>query len=155
MSTETGGSSSPYDEIAPLYDRVYAHETGGWVNEAALIAKLSEQYRPEPRSILDLGSGTGRVFRELAKVMPFKEMVGVEQSSQMIRQARRYVADAEFIQDDITDFELDRRFDVVSCIRDTINEVTTAEGWIKLFDRAAEHLKPGGLFIFDMTPRIL
>ncbi len=74
----------------------------------------------------------------------------------MIEQARQNVPAAEFIQGDITDFELGRHFDVVTCLFDTINHIQTASGWERVFSRAADHLKPEGIFIFDMvTERLL
>jgi SAM-dependent methyltransferase len=43
------------------------------------------------------------------------------------------------------------RFDVVMCMFDTLNHVTTVDGWLRLFRCAHEHLSDGGLFIFDVN----
>jgi SAM-dependent methyltransferase len=142
--------------IASMYDQMYEQEMSGRIHEAAIISGICKRLRPEANSILDLGSGTGRVFRELTKVMRFNEMVGLEQSSKMIDQAYENVPTAEFIQGDITDFDLGRQFDVVTCLSDTINHISSGEGWRNVFRHTADHLKPGGLFMFDMaTPYYL
>jgi SAM-dependent methyltransferase len=156
MSSEKSSESAPYDLIASMYDQIYEEELSGRSYEATIVSGLCRRLRPEADSILDLGSGTGRVFRELTKTMKFNEMVGLEQSENMIDQASQNVSDAEFFQGDITNYDLGRKFDVITCLFDTINHISTGEGWRNMFQRSADHLKPGGLFMFDMaTPYYL
>lgn len=156
MIVESGGIESPYDLLADVYDRIYSTDLNDRIDEAAILSGLITSYSPDAKTILDLGSGTGTVFKQLSEVVKLDEMVGVEQSSKMIERAHVNVPSAEFIQGDITDFAVEKRFDVVTCLFDTINHIRTAPGWEKVFCGAEQHLKPGGIFIFDMvTERLL
>ncbi len=46
---------------------------------------------------------------------------------------------------------LDDRFDVVLCVYDSLNHLLEFEEWEATFDRAREHLRPGGTFVFDVN----
>jgi cyclopropane fatty-acyl-phospholipid synthase-like methyltransferase len=52
---------------------------------------------------------------------------------------------------DMTSFRLDARFDVVLCAYQGLNHLLSLAAWESSFDRAREHLNPGGLFVFDIT----
>jgi hypothetical protein len=51
----------------------------------------------------------------------------------------------------IATFKLPRRFDIIICAFDTINHLKSFRQWKQLFRKVAEHLKIGGVFIFDMN----
>lgn len=144
---------SPYDAIAPVYDRVFEAGLGGREAEADIVARVCRSINPNTSSLIDLGSGTGAVLGLLADELPLEDMAGVEKSQKMVDVARAYIPEADFVQGDITDFDLGRKFDNVTCLFDTINHIPTRKGWEDVFERAAQHLKPGGLFIFDMVTR--
>lgn len=147
--------ASPYDPMAHAYDLFYNAALNDRNEEAAVVAGLCKVLRPDAQSLLDLGSGTGMIMRQLAQAGGLETLVGVEQSAGMIEQARRNFPEGEFVQGDIRDFTVDRQFDVVTCLFDTINHLPAAEDWEKTFDGAAAHLKPGGIFLFDMVTHSL
>lgn len=64
-----------------------------------------------PRSVLDAGCGTGRVAIELAR--RGAEVVGVDADESMLSTARRIAPQLAWVQADVGDLKLDRRFDVV------------------------------------------
>ncbi|HEY5120669.1 MAG TPA: methyltransferase domain-containing protein, partial [Acidimicrobiales bacterium] len=76
---------------------------------------------------------------------------GIDQSPEMLAIARRKCPTATLYQADITSFSLDERFDVVLCVFDTLNHVPTFAGWRAVFERVSEHLRTGGLFVFDLN----
>jgi SAM-dependent methyltransferase len=73
--------------------------------EAGFVADL------DPVSVLDAGCGTGRVARELAR--RGIEVVGVDLDQSMIATARRLAPDITWVQSDVAELDLGRRFDVV------------------------------------------
>ena len=75
-------------------------------DEADLIAS----YRPA--SVLDAGCGTGRIAIELAR--RGLNVVGVDMDADMIERARSKSESVTWMQADLTDFDLGRRFDVVA-----------------------------------------
>ncbi|MGH8990021.1 MAG: class I SAM-dependent methyltransferase [Acidimicrobiia bacterium] len=65
----------------------------------------------DPASVLDAGCGTGRVAIELAR--RGVEVVGVDPDPSMIATAKRLAPDLAWVEADMADVDLDRRFDVV------------------------------------------
>jgi len=67
---------------------------------------------PQPgERILDLGCGTGHLTHRLADAGA--EVVGIDQSDEMIETARETYSDLEFQQADARDFDVDEPFDAV------------------------------------------
>lgn len=80
------------------------------------------------------------------------EVSGLDASNQMLSIARRKVPRARFFRQDMTDFQIGDRFDVICCVFDSINHVRRFSDWKKVFAGARRHLSPGGCFIFDINP---
>jgi len=139
-------AADPYEHIAPFYDAINEEPT----ERIALVLNLLESYAPTATSVLELGCGTGAVLAGLGSGW---ELQGVDASAAMLEVARRRLPSAHFSLDDITTVDLQRTFDVVLCVCDTINHVTSLEGWRAVVERAAAHLEVGGLFIMDYNTR--
>ena len=103
------------------------------------------------RSVLDAGCGTGRVAIELARRSI--EVVGVDADPGMLSAARAKAPDIEWIEADLSDFELrrsdgpgPRRFDcAVMAGNVMIFVVPGTEGAV--LRRLAAHLLPNGLVV--------
>ena len=110
------------------------------------------------RSVLDAGCGTGRVAIELAR--RGLDVVGVDADPGMLSAARAKAPDIEWVEADLSDFELPRsdgpgprRFDcVVMAGNVMIFVVPGTEGAV--LARLAAHLQPGGLVVagFSLVP---
>jgi len=92
------GVASMFDSIAPVYDRMNTLMTGGldggWRRTAARAARLSPG-----DSVLDVACGTGKLTRELARVVgPAGRVVGVDLSEEMLGQARRACAGLDQVE---------------------------------------------------------
>ncbi len=133
-----------YDTFARFYDAV----NGEPEERVAQILSFVSEFCPQARTVLELGCGTGAVLAGLGS--GFK-LTGVDLSSEMLTYARRRCPDARFIEADITTLSLDERFDVVICVYDTLNHLTSFEDWVSVFATVAHHLRTGGLFIFDLN----
>ena len=133
-----------YDSFAAFYDAVNGEPT-------ELIATLLgafDRYRPDARNVLELGCGTGAVLAGLGSGY---SLTGIDLSSRMLERARRRCPEARLLEADITRFELDETFDAVICVFDTLNHVTSLEGWEMVVSKVAQHLHDGGLFLFDLN----
>jgi SAM-dependent methyltransferase len=135
---------SRYDTFAPFYD----HVVGDRDDVAQLLRRLISRYNPKARDVLELGCGSGSMLRFLTKHF---RAVGLDNSKGMLAIAKRKAPKAELLLRDITSFDLDRRFDVVVCPFDTINHITSFSAWKRVFENAHRHLKPNGIFIFDVN----
>ena len=76
---------------------------------------------------------------------------GIDNSRAMLRLAAEKSPRSELIFGDISRFSLRGRFDAIVCPFDTINHVTSLRLWRKVFENAHAHLKPDGVFIFDVN----
>ncbi len=92
------------DDYQARFDRLAASGTDVH-GEAAFVEAL------KPATVLDAGCGTGRVAIELAR--RGIEVVGVDVDPSMLATARRLAPDLEWIEADLTTFDLGRTFDLV------------------------------------------
>jgi trans-aconitate methyltransferase len=90
--------------------------------------------------ILDAGCGTGQLSARIAGCGA--EVVGIDSSEEMVRQARANYPEGDFRLADVTKFSLTERFDAVFS-NAALHWVTEAESAV---EHIAAHLKPGGRF---------
>lgn len=135
---------SNYDVIAQFYDTVVEDPA----KKSLWLKQLIRTYNPHAKSVLELACGTGSILTILSKDY---YVVGLDKSAEMLNVARMKLPDIEFIQTDMSNFVLKQKFDVILCIYDSINHLLDFSEWQSMFAKVAEHLNPGGLFIFDMN----
>lgn len=141
---------STFVDLARFYDAVYASKD--YAAEAAYVARLLGAYGRTPRSLLELGAGTGRLAVELAR--SGHHVLGIDASSEMVERAneRRHQIGAEeisFLTADATRFRAEQRFDAVIACFHVLNYMATPQALAATFATASVHLEPGGLFLFD------
>jgi SAM-dependent methyltransferase len=135
---------SNYDVIAQFYDTVVEDPT----KKVLWLKQLIDKHHPAAKGILELACGTGSILAVLAEDY---HVVGLDNSAEMLKAARKKLPEVEFIQADMSDFTVKQKFDVVLCIYDSINHLMSFSEWQSMFRKVAEHLKSDGLFIFDMN----
>ena len=96
--------------------------------------------------LLELGSGTGKHAQLLVK--QGYTVDGIERSAEMVAQTP-IMTGLSCQQGDIRSFQMGRSYDAVLSLFHVVSYQTTNEDVHAVFARAAEHLKPGGVFIFD------
>ena len=76
-------------------------------------------------------------------------------SMEMLTQAEKKVRNnsckPKFICQDICKLDINNSFDLITCCLDSINYITESGSLKELFLNVKKHLKPGGLFIFDIN----
>ena len=134
-----------YEHFARHYDEV----TGGDpLANAPRVREHLRRHAPGAAALLELGCGSGQILAALTEV---RSLTGIDRSPQMLARAQARVPRARLIEADMADFDLGERFDAVICVFDTLNHLTDFARWCALFDRAAAHLRAGGLFVFDVN----
>lgn len=150
MTDGNGSGDRVFGDYAGFYDALYKDKD--YEAECDYLEGLFARFAPaRPRTILDLGCGTGN------HVLPLTErgyeMVGVDRSAEMIDQAQRKAAAAgrsiEYRLGDVRDLELGRTFDAVIEMFAVIGYQCTNEDLLNAIRTARRHLEPGGLFVFD------
>lgn len=104
-----------------------------------------------PRRLLDLACGTG------ASSAPFAarglDVTGLDYSADMLRVARERHPHLTFVQGDLRDFQVDGPFELITCIFDSLNNLTDPADLGRALARAHAHLAPGGYLAFDVNTR--
>jgi SAM-dependent methyltransferase len=133
-----------YDLLAKFYDQLMSDSSP----RSKQVMRCIERYNPAASSLLELGCGTGAVLYGLSAV---GSLAGMDISPNMLDLARARLPTTEFIQGDISSFDLGNRFDVIICTYDVLNHLAEFNHWISCFACACKHLAEGGLFIFDIN----
>jgi SAM-dependent methyltransferase len=133
-----------YDLLAKFYDRLMSDSS----LRSKQVMRCIDRYGPAASSLLELGCGTGAVLHGLSTV---GLLAGMDISPNMLDVARARLPGAQFIQGDISSFDLGRRFDVIVCTYDVLNHLAEFSRWIACFACVRKHLTKDGLFVFDVN----
>ncbi|HXF51440.1 MAG TPA: class I SAM-dependent methyltransferase [Dehalococcoidia bacterium] len=144
-------SSSPQDAYAGYAD-LYEREHASYEEDLAFYTNLARRCE---LPVLELGAGTGRVALHLARA-GFR-VVGVDASAEMLEVARRKTEPSlrrrvRWVQADMRDFDLRRRFDLVICAYGTFHHLRTSEEQRSCLRAVRRHLAPGGLLALAVRP---
>jgi SAM-dependent methyltransferase len=137
-------TTSVFNSYSRYYDLLYQDKD--YVVEVDYIEALLIGQCIVQGNLLEFGSGTGRHGSLLAA--RGYQVHGIEQSPEMV--ARSSVAEGFTCQQgDIRMIGLKRTFDAVLSLFHVISYQIANADLAAVFTRAREHLKPGGVFIFD------
>src|SRR6266496_533724 len=131
-----------YDVIARFYD-AFVDDPG---KKAKWLKRLIQKHHPSAKSVLELACGSGSILKHLSKDY---QVTGLDNSAGMLAIAREKLPRTTFIEADMSDFNINTKFDAVICVYDSINHLLGFSQWKSMFATAAKHLNPSGLFIFD------
>jgi SAM-dependent methyltransferase len=113
------------------------------------LSKLVARRKRDARSWLDLCCGTGSLLKFVCE--HGFEAVGLDLSRHQLSHARKNAPRAKLVRADVRDFSMGRRFDVITCLFDSLNYLLTKKDLSRAFRNARRHLVEGGLFAFDMN----
>ncbi len=133
-----------FDAYSRYYDILYQDKD--YVAEVAYIRSLLTRHGVMAGDLLELGSGTGKHAQLLVKYGYTVD--GIERSAEMV--ARIPVMKGFSCQQgDIRSFHMQRSYDAVLSLFHVLSYQASNQDVQAVFARAAEHLKPGGIFVFD------
>lgn len=129
-----------YRQLAEYYDNLV---------DSIVLEKYKEVIgKAKGLDILDLGCGTGNLLKQYSSE---NNTYGIDQSSEMIKIARRKDKKSRYSVGDIRNFKLKEKFDIITCAFDTVNHLKGLKDWESLFKSVEKHLKDGGVFLFDFN----
>ena len=120
------------------YPEAFGEELLLWLREQDL----------HPKTVLDLGCGTGVLCRILQK--NGMTAAGMDFSAGMIDIARAENPDIPFAVADMITYRPDRHFDLVTCTGDALNHIPSLSDIAKIFRNVYAYTSPGGYFVFDI-----
>lgn len=102
--------------------------------------------------VLELGCGTGHKLIPIAS--DGRSCVGLDLSSDMLAEARRKADECavavEWVQGDMTSFDLGRTFDLVLIAGNSLLHLHETDDLMSCFRSVRRHLSPGARFVFDV-----
>jgi len=129
-----------------------------YVSDLFNLARFSgDAAAPEGRvrNVLELACGTGKLLAELSRAG--YQMHGMDNSVAMVQCAAARCRQAGLCVPlwcgDMRAFSLQRQFDAVICLYDSMNYCRKTSEVVRTFKQVAAVLRPGGLFIFDVCTR--
>lgn len=131
---------------ATIFDAIY-HDYN-FSQDVRAFTNLTREFLPglKKPKLLDLGCGTGTHLKLLQDEF---EVEGVDLSEEMLKVARTKVS-VPLSQGDARTFNLDRQFDVILMTSAVLGYQHSNDHVLETLRNVRKHLKPGGLFIFDV-----
>lgn len=141
-----------YSKLATIYDALM--EDVDYDYWADFIDALIQQHHPDPRTVLELASGTGSMALSLDELGCY-QITATDKSPQMITQAREKAKqlqhEVKFRVMDFLDIGLEHTFDVLVCIFDSVNYLHSPSRVLTMLEQIKKVMGPESLFIFDFT----
>ena len=134
-----------FDAYSRYYDLLYQDKD--YAAEAAYVDALLQRHGIGGRELLEFGSGTGRHGRLLAERA--YRVTGIERSAAMVARAQPSPG-FQCLAGDIRTVQLGRTFDAVLSLFHVVSYQVGNADVQAVFARAAEHLRTGGIFVFDV-----
>ncbi len=145
-------SHEPYSVLAELYDEVM-HDVD-YETWADYIDEIILQHKPEATDVLELACGTGTIALSLEELDSY-HITATDGSADMIRIAKRKAvlvnSEIDFRVMNFLDMKLEKKYDVVFMVFDSVNYLHKKEEVIRLHQEVRKVIKPGGIFVFDFT----
>ena len=139
-----------FTRSAALYDPLYS-TFKDYAGEVERLRGLIAERVPHAKTLLDVACGTGKHLELLSADF---DAVGVDLDPGLLAIARDRLPGVELHEGHMTDFDLARRFDVVTCLFSSIGYVLTVDRLHEALAMMARHLEPHGVLIVEpwLTP---
>jgi SAM-dependent methyltransferase len=133
-----------FTESARVYDALCRHKD--YASASAALCGIVARLMPHASTLLDVGCGTGL---HLSHLRDRFNVEGLDLSEEMLEIARARCPGVPLHQGSLVEFNLGRRFDVVTCLFGSIAYVGDQEGLQRAVKRLVDHLQTGGLLIVE------
>ena len=146
------GKRDPYAGMADFYDEMARDRQ---VREAyrywrELLLQCASERKLEIRTLVDLMCGTGNTTIPWTRRAGWR-VIGVDRSAALLRVARAKSDRVRWYRQDVRRLRLRERADAVTCHFDALNHILEPGEMQEAFRRVARILRPGGLFLFDLS----
>ena len=138
-----------YQHSAALFDIRYAQKD--YAAEISRFAKLAARIHPTASTLLDVACGSGLHLQHLRSGY---RVEGLDISPELLQTARSRLVDVPLHQGDMSDFSLERSFDLVTSFFASIAYLPDVETMRQSIASMAKHLATGGVLFLEpwLTP---
>jgi SAM-dependent methyltransferase len=140
-------AAETYAGLAPYYDELtHEHDYDGWTHH---LEQAALRFGVSGRRLLDAACGTGKSF------LPFLErgyeVTACDISPEMVELARLKAPGVEPFVADMRDLGELGRFDLITCLDDSVNYLVDEGELEAAFASFAANLAPDGVLVFDVN----
>ncbi len=122
-----------------------------WTEREIDIPFYKEQVDKYSEPVLELGCGTGRITIPIAR--EGHDIIGLDISDKLLEKAKEKAEEEdisiEWVQGDMRNFSLDKRFNLIFIPFNSIHHILTLEDMEKVLNNVKKHLRPNGRFIVE------
>jgi SAM-dependent methyltransferase len=138
-----------FTKSALFYDAIYDFKD--YAAESEALHALIQERKPGACSLLDVACGTGEHLKHLSK---HYEVEGLDLDDELLAIAREKLPGTSLHAGDMTEFDLGRTFDAVTCLFSSIGYMHTKANLDAAIANMAHHLSPGGVLVIEpwVTP---
>ncbi len=114
------------------------------------LVKYIKKFKVNVKSILELNSWDASILKLFeGKVKLF----GVDKNEDALQKAKTLLPGSKFYKQDTRKFRVPWSFDLIFCLRNSINELIKLAEWESIFEKVERQLEPYGLFVFDVASK--
>ncbi len=143
-------SGAAYGRSARYYDLIY-HGFVDYEGDVDFLENVFRRYRVRPKTVLDIGCGTGNHDFPLAR--RGYDVTGIDQSNHMLdfarKKAARITSPPRFVHANMQSFRLPKTFDAVVCMFGAFGYLLRQNDVTRCVEAVRAHLVSRGLFIFE------
>ncbi|MEX0686718.1 MAG: class I SAM-dependent methyltransferase [Balneolales bacterium] len=133
-----------FTKTAKYYDALYHFKN--YKDASEKIHELVNVHNPNAATLLDVACGTGKHLEYLVK---YYDVEGLDLNPELLNVAQRRSPDIKFHEADMTDFNLNTTYDVVTCLFSSIGYVQSLDKMNRAIKCMAKHINPGGVILVE------
>lgn len=143
--------SIPYGVFANYYDYLMVDvDYDAWVER---ILSAVRKYSPKGKILVDLACGTGNISNRLSRKGYRVTGIDVSEAMLMMAQDKAYEQNLkiQYFKQDMKRFKVHQKSEIITCICDGLNYLTTSEDLEQFFKNASAQLNGEGIMILDLS----
>lgn len=133
-----------FTKSAKFYDALYHFKD--YKAAAEKLHKLIQEFNPGAKSLLDTACGTGKHIEHLQH---HYDTEGLDINEELIEIAKERCPNNIYHIADISNFSLNKKYDVITCLFSSIAYVKTEEKLFSTLRYMSQHINPEGLVIVE------
>ena len=143
-----------YIKSAAYYDALYRALGKDYPGETSRLHALIQRHKlSSGMDLLDVACGTGKHLQELQQ---WYHVEGLDLDPLMLDIAGQRCPEVAFHLADMLNFQLGRKFDVITCLFSSIGYVRTVPCLTESLSNMVDHLRPGGVLFIEpwLSPEV-